>query len=246
MTCPRILILDSPIIPGSRIVPDRDKVHHLRDVLRVKVGHVVFVTDGEGRRWISHVVDDDGAFGLLVEGPALGLSASRARIGLALASLKSGRTELAIEKATECGVAEIRIFIADRSVARMSHDTAKAGRFARVATEAARQCGRDDVPGVSVWESVDAAIASIEETARFLLDERPGAPALIDAIRAAGGSDAWLAIGPEGSFTDRERDLLASKGFLSAHLGPRVLRAETAAIAAVLLAQTAIGDMGGS
>jgi len=246
VTSRRILILDSPIIAGSCIVPDRDKIHHLRDVLRVKVGYVVFVTDGQGQRWISHVVDDNGAFGLLVEGLAPALPACSARIGLILASLKSGRTEWAIEKATECGVAEVRVFVADRSVAKPGQDTAKTGRFARIAIEAARQCGRDDVPGVSVWQNVNAAVTSIEGATRFILDERPGALPLTDVLCMTQETSAWLAIGPEGSFTDRERDVLALNGFIPANLGPRILRAETAAIAAVLLAQATIGDMGGA
>jgi len=247
VTGPRILILDSPIIPGSRIVPDRDRVHHLRDVLRVRLGHVVFVSDGEGRRWISHVVEEGGGFALLVEGLAPEAPISpRVKVGLLIAALKSGRTEWAIEKAVECGVREVRVFVADRSVARTGEDSAKADRFGRVAAEAARQCGRDDVPGVSVWQSLDRALAGIEGDGRFVLDERPGAAPLSAALGAYEAVDAvWLAIGPEGSFTDRERATLQAAGFAAANLGPRVLRAETAAIAAVIIAQSLIGDMGG-
>ena len=114
-------------------------------------------------------------------------------------------------------------------------------RLRRVASEAARQCGRPDVPGVRVHPDLATAVAACPDLPRFLLDVRPGARSL--AALSADAHGAVLAVGPEGSFTDDEVASLEAAGFAPAALGPRVLRAETAAIAAVIVVQAVAGDM---
>jgi RsmE family RNA methyltransferase len=173
-----------------------------------------------------------------------------------------------LHQVCEAGVADVVIVVCDRSVPRPAGQDSgrRTERLRKVAIEATRQTGRASPPKVDLVFSVDEAMQVLAADdmlvgdspemsvplpeslglvrPRYVLDETPGTLSLAKLLAAgqsAGG--AVLAVGPEGSFSDREHALLSSVGFVRAGLGPRVLRAETAAITAVIVAQTVVGDM---
>lgn len=242
---------DRDLAPGRRLVPPESTLWYLRHVLRLGTGASVLVIDGAGRAWVAELAA--GAAGPELAIRSLDrdarLVAATARIELVMALLKGDRTELAVQKATELGVGAIRVAVCDRSVPRPGADerTRKVERLVRVAADASRQCGRADVPVISLDGSLDEALSRVDPALpRLVLDERSGVrpmgTVLAQVAGTAGG--AVLAIGPEGAHSDRERVLLEAAGFIRAGLGSRVLKAETAAIAAVVLCQAAVGDMG--
>jgi 16S rRNA (uracil1498-N3)-methyltransferase len=247
VTPARLLLEGRVARPGAPFVPGDDEVHRLRDVLRLKAGDVVLLVEPSGAAWRA-VVAGGRTFSLDVEGPA---GAARdtgegLRVVLIVALLKSDRTELAVQKAVEAGVSEVRVAVCRRSVPRPGPAEAarRVQRLRRVAAEAARQCGRPVAPEVSIHPTLADAIAGIGGN-RFRMDETPGTPSLAERLAtdldpAAG---VTVAVGPEGSFADDEAAAMTAAGFAPAGLGPRVLRAETAAIAAVVVAQAVAGDM---
>ena len=257
MTPPRVLVPDRALRPGGVVVPPPDVLHHLRYVLRLKAGAEVTLVDGDGAAWQALLAGGEDGMALRVLARSLQDRAVResCRWVLVLALLKGDHTEWAVQKATEAGVSGVALAVCDRSVARpAAGDLARREeRFRKVAAEAARQAGRAAAPRVDLFASLDEAVQALEETgdepggsplSRFLLDEAPGTPSLVQCLAARSGEGgAVLAVGPEGSFTDRERARMAAAGFLPAGLGPRVLRAETAAVAAVIVAQAVAGDM---
>jgi 16S rRNA (uracil1498-N3)-methyltransferase len=223
-------------------------IHHLLRVLRLSAGDSVHLVDEEGRPFEGVLSVRDGEMGIDVGDEAIGARAagSRARIILVQGLLKADRTELAVQKATECGVEEVRVAVLDRSVPRpgVPERKRRQERLTRVAMEAARQCSRASVPSVSLYPCLDEALAGLDEgLPRFVLAEEPGVPGLASLV-PADAPGAILAVGVEGSFSPGERQRLEGVGFVPVSLGPRILKAETAAMVAVVIVQVAVGDMG--
>jgi 16S rRNA (uracil1498-N3)-methyltransferase len=240
----RLILPRTALSPGISVSLDPGDLHHLKDVLRLAPGDRVVVSDASGERFEAYLCPDGRLEvwdRVVLKRQADPVVSIRVIAGLA----KSDRTEWAVEKATEAGVSEIRVAVCDRSVAkpREAEASRRQQRLVRVAREAAVQCGRSAVPAVSLHESLDAACADLPEGPSFLLDEAPGVPSLAAILAATRPGAVTLAAGPEGSFSDRERDLLRRSGFEPAGLGPRVFRAETAVVAAVIVAQSVIGDL---
>lgn len=210
------------------------ELHHLRDVLRLRAGDRIVVSDGAGGQFsaVLETVGADSAVARVLER----LAAPRtSRITLLQAVLKSSKMNLVVAKATELGVAEVVPMIAKRSVARVEPEAVagKRARWQRVADEASKQCGRP-VPPV-VKEPVDVAraaemLAGFDAAVLFweAEGEAPVAAALADA-----DPDGRIAvvIGPEGGFESVEARTLEAAGAVAAGLGPLTLRSETAAIA---------------
>jgi len=215
--------------------------HYLRDVLRLAPGDPVELFDGRGTAWSARI------------GPgfeALELSARRAAppggpaLHLLFALAKGEKTDLVVQKATELGVARLAPWAAERSVVRL--DEAKGlertERWRRIAGEAARQCGRADVPEVAPPAPLAAALAAVPEGFRLVvLHGEGGVP--LGALDLTGAPGVAAVVGPEGGLTAAERSACGAAGALHATLGPRTLRAETAAIAVVVLLQGLVGDL---
>ena len=156
-------------------------------------------------------------------------------ITLLLAVFKFDRMEWAIEKATELGVQQICPVIARRTEKHLAQAAvARVERWRRIAQEAAKQSRRADVPRIDTPQSVQEAIAAgTGVVSRILLSESERAVLLSDALHGAEANTAIsVAVGPEGGWTPEEFLLFSQSGWQAASLGPRILRAETAAIAA--------------
>ena len=233
-------------LPPERIGADRAELtpearHYLRDVLRLAPGDEVELFDGRGAAWSARV-------GPGFEGLALSGRRETAGGGLAIhllfALAKGEKVDLVVQKATELGVARLVPFAAERSVVRLEPEKGaeRAERWRRIAEEAARQCGRSDVPEVVPPTSLVAALDAVPPGfRRLVLHGEGGAPLASLALPGAPGVAA--VVGPEGGLTTAELLACQDAGAARASLGPRTLRAETAAIAVVALLQAVVGDL---
>ncbi len=216
-----------------------DDGHHLARVLRLRVGETVTVADGSGR-WRPYRVAGIGTVGATGGGGGVGSAAVDLdatgpparepelwpRLAVAFALTKGDKPELVVQKLTELGVDRILPVLAERSVVRPDPSRAKAAleRWQRVAREAARQCRRARLPLVEELRP----LSELAGHPALVVAERGGAGA--DALGSPPGGEFLVVVGPEGGFRAEEVDRLAPWGRLG--LGPHVLRAETAALAA--------------
>jgi 16S rRNA (uracil1498-N3)-methyltransferase len=219
-----------------------DRAHHLGVVLRAQAGQLYELSDGArvylGR--IEKVSRDAVEFALLEELPA---EESRLKVVLLLSVVKFDAFEWAIEKATELGVTEIVPVAAARSEKALVVAAEKRSeRWRKIALEAAQQSRRVRLPVLEPVARSEAAFAARGDRLGIFLSERAEAAPLRIALRDQVASEAVLAIGPEGGWTDEERELAVKAGFYEASLGRLILRTETAVIAALASLSFALGD----
>ncbi len=215
--------------------------HYLRDVLRLAPGDDVELFDGRGRAWAARVGPGHEALELGAErsaapdGPAL---------HLLFALAKGEKNDLVVQKATELGAARLAPWSAERSVVRLDAEKGeeRAARWRRIAEEAARQCGRSDVPEVAPPATLAGALAAVPAGFRVVVLHGEGGRSLT-TLGLEGAPGVAAVVGPEGGLTPDELAVCRAAGALQTTLGPRTLRAETAAIAVVALLQAAIGDL---
>jgi 16S rRNA (uracil1498-N3)-methyltransferase len=229
------------LVPGGLLVAGADH-HYLAHVLRVRPGDEVVVFDGRGgsaRARVDAVTAD--AVSLAV-GDIERTPAPRVDLALLVALLKGEKMDLVVQKATELGAARIVPLRAERSVVKLepSRAGARIARWQKIANEAARQCGRADAPAIAAPAAPAEAFAAASGF-RVAFHERAVTP-LRRVLPEAPPERVAIAIGPEGGFTDAEIDSAAAAGFAVCGLGPRVLRAETAAIAALAAVAFSVGD----
>jgi 16S rRNA (uracil1498-N3)-methyltransferase len=229
-------------IAGGRARLEPAEWHYLRGVLRLAPGAPLEVFDGEGGVHEAEVPREGEP---LLLGPGRRADPPRATIWLAFAPPRGDRADWVVQKATELGAVRLVPFEAERSVVRLAgaRAEARARRWRRIAAEAARQCGRADVPTVDAPTTFPGALALAPAAfRRLVLFEGGGEPFELGLDRSAPGH--LLAVGPEGGFAAGEVSAAAAAGGRVVSLGPRILRAETAALAAVALAQHLLGDLG--
>jgi 16S rRNA (uracil1498-N3)-methyltransferase len=231
-------------LPPERIEPGRARLtaearHHLAEVLRLGPGAPVEVFDGMGGRWAGRL---EHGLETIALGPREEVRAATPEIALLFALAKGEKMDLVVQKATELGAARVVPFAAERSVVRLpgAKGEERARRWRKIAAEAARQCGRADVPAVEAPLGLGAALATLPAgTVSFVF--APGGEPLPHVEPAARGLAA--VVGPEGGLTGEEVETCRLAGALPVSLGPRVLRAETAAIVAVAVLQARFGDL---
>jgi 16S rRNA (uracil1498-N3)-methyltransferase len=230
-------------IDGSIALLSPDQSHHLRNVLRLKAGDAVEVFDGEGSAYAG-VVDGFGDQARIASLKRLESSTDSGRtMILVQALLKSDKFDWVLQKATELGVRQImpvetrfcNVTLKENKV------RSRLERWNRITLEASKQCGRATVPQVHdplpFTELVQHFVTC--SSAKFLFCEKASLP--WDATIQV-QDDAVLCIGPEGGWDPSEVRDAARAGFRAFNLGPRILRAETAAIAALVLVQFQTGN----
>jgi 16S rRNA (uracil1498-N3)-methyltransferase len=231
--------------PGARMQLPEHVAHHARDVLRLRAGSKVHVFDGEGTEYeaVLESVDRRGSVAHL-KGTVPALPEPALALTLALSPLKGDLMELVIQKATELGVAELRPLVCARTdaVARPALRGTRQQRWEKVASGAAEQCGRARVPRIAPTGSLGELLSEAFEGPRLLLQE-PGAQRPALSALPHPGARLLLLVGPAGGFEPAEVARAAAAGFQPVGLGPRVLRAETAAVAAIAAAQALWGDL---
>ncbi|MBS0468732.1 MAG: 16S rRNA (uracil(1498)-N(3))-methyltransferase [Proteobacteria bacterium] len=224
-----------PLSPGAQVALPATAARHVQ-VLRLQPGSAITLFNGEGGEWTATVtrmgrsdVDVEVATHQGVE-----REAARA-VHLAVGMPANERMDWLVEKATELGAASIQPIAAARSVLKLAGERAakRQQHWQAIAISACEQCGRNRVPLVAAPLALaDWLKAGRADGQRLLLSLRDGSRPLRDA---AGQGPVWVLHGPEGGLTTQEEDAALAAGFAPASLGTRVLRAETASVAALAL-----------
>lgn len=234
---------EGALAPGSRIELPENIARHLR-VLRLRPGAAFVLFDGRGGEYPARLVGEARRSLVAELGAHEAVEReSRLRVTLAQGISSGERMDLTIQKAVELGVAAIQPLLAGKSVVRLDagRAAAKVAHWRRVAIAACEQCGRNRVPEVAAPVAVAAYCAALAgDDARILLSPA-GGTALKDALAPATEA-VMLAAGPEGGFDAVEEKLFAKAGFAPVRLGPRVLRTETAAPAALAALAALTGE----
>ena len=245
---------------GVAVAPAPDQARYLISVMRQAVGDAILLFNGRDGEWRA-VVEAVSKRGCILrtetQTQTQGLPPD---LDLIVALVKRGRLETIVEKATELGARRIRLLITRRTNA----DHTNLARLEAIATEAAEQTGRLDVPQIVAPQKLDAMLDQWPPDRPLMFCDESGddpdavwggslgkaAPALVNlgkgVLQRAENHTPWaILIGPEGGFAPEERARLRSLPFVvPVSLGPRILRADTAAIAALTLWQAALGDWG--
>jgi 16S rRNA (uracil1498-N3)-methyltransferase len=237
MSTPR-LFLDAPLAEGAELPGTPAQAHHLGTVLRRAPGDALAVfnaRDGEFAATIAQLKRDRCVLAL---GPRRRGPAPEPDLRLVVAALKRDAMDWVVEKATELGVASIQPVLTRRSVA----DRVNLERLSAIARGAAEQCERLSVPALHPARPLHAVLDAWDGAPLLVGAERRGARPIAQAASGAHLPCGWL-VGPEGGFEDAELDDATRRAFVTpVALGPRILRAETAAVAGLAVLQALAGD----
>ena len=238
-SAPRLFV-PGPLTEGAAVSIEGAQAHYLTKVMRVGEGDAVVLCDDLTGEWVARVSGLARRDLLLTSETHLRPREAVPDFTLCTALLKKPHFDMVLEKATELGVARIQPLVTRRCVA----DKLNGARARAIVTEAAEQCARTALPKLDEPVKLDALLRDWpQDRTLFFADETGGAPAA--ATFAANPGPAALLIGPEGGFDDGERAAIRALPQARAiMLGPRILRGETAAIAATALWMAAAGDWG--
>ena len=233
------LFVDHPLGEGQTVPLSRDQANYLFAVMRLPVGTVLSLINGKDGEWDAEVVKANKRAGVLKCLTQTAKLHPPPDVWLLFAPIKKDRTAFIVEKATELGAAKIIPIQTDRS---QSTNRIKQDKLQAHAVEATEQCGGTVVPEVQGLQSLSTLLNAWPKDRHILFCDEAK---LDDAHSLASLPDgAWaIIIGPEGGFSDVERERLTAHD--QSHpisLGPRILRADTAAVAALTLWQSAKGD----
>ncbi len=248
------LYIDAGLEPGAAAPLSDAQAHYLKNVLRRAPGDALHLFNGRDGEFAAEIAELKKRGGVAAIGEKTRAQPPEPDLVLYFAPVKRGPLETIIQKATELGVAALRPVITERVVApKLNLD-----RLRAIAVEAAEQSGRLSVPSVDEpiklarllegWPAGRRLLfcdeAGDDETLEWGGEEGRAAP-LLDGLKSEDSSahDWAVLTGPEGGFTPAERRLIRAQNFgMAASLGPRILRADTAVIAALALWQAALGD----
>ncbi len=235
--------IESDLAPGTEIWLDKARGHYLKNVLRLKPGAAFFLFNGRAA--------EEFEAELLVDGKRIGARLGPARIRATESPLdceilqglaRADHVDWTIQKTTELGVARIHLFNAERTQSRLkpAQLERKLAHWRGITISACEQCGRVRLPRIDFHQTLEDALATSSNPG-FVLDfDGPPLAKAVDGLSAQVG----LLLGPEGGLTTGEIDIAVARGFTRASLGPRVLRTETAAAAALAIVQASVGDLG--
>jgi 16S rRNA (uracil1498-N3)-methyltransferase len=238
--------VDATLEPGARVALEGSTAGHITRVLRLRPGDALTLFNGRGGEYAGRIEKSHGGGVIVAVGSRDAVEReSPLTLTLAQGVSRGERMDLVVQKATELGVSGLVPVFTERSVVRL--DARQAGRkvahWRAIAVAACEQSGRNRLPEVatplSLREFTGAARNALGG-ARLLLS--PGAALRLDDIPSP-VTDVTVLIGPEGGLTESEEDLARTAGFAPVRLGPRVLRTETAALAALTLLQRRFGDL---
>ena len=246
------LFVPAPLSSAAAVEPSPDQARYLMAVMRLAVGDDLLLFNGRDGEWRAQVAEVSKRGCRLVVQAQARPQASGPDLDLMVALVKRARLETIVEKATELGARRVRLVVTRRTQAGHTN----VARLQAIATEAAEQTGRLDVPEVLEPVKLDRLLDGWEPGRRLMFcDEAGDDPAQAwggaagrarPAPRALAGEEAgpWaVLIGPEGGFAPEERQRLRESAHVTpVTLGPRILRADTAAIAALTLWQATLGD----
>jgi len=238
--------VDEALAQGARVAIQGAAAAHVRRVLRLEAGDALTLFNGDGTDYPSRI---DALGRDAVEVEVLGTTPARTESPLALTLVqgiaRAERMDLVVQKATELGVAAMQPVATARSVVKLDAESRerKSAHWRGIAIAACEQCGRAKLPRLAEPVTLPAWLAEppAAGTRRVLL-AAGSEPSLVDAARGARAIE--LLVGPEGGLEDAERAAAERAGYRACRLGPRILRSETAAIAALSVLQSVAGDLG--
>lgn len=241
---PRLHVEDK-LAPGAALTLAAPKTHYLKDVLRLRHGDAVLVFNGADGEWRGTLAEGPKRAAVLVVEQQTRAQTEPGDLHYLFAPLKRGRIDYLVQKAVEMGASRLRPVHTRHSQA----ERVNTGRMRANVIEAAEQCGILSLPTVDEPVALETALAEMA-AGRLLVFCDEQAPladplaALAVGAPASGETPALaLLVGPEGGFHPDERALVLRRpGVVRLALGPRILRADTAAVAALALAQAVLGD----
>ena len=234
------LFVKPPLSTDADIVLNRDQAHYLANVLRLKAGAQVLVFNGVDGEWCARVTAiGKRDMSLLVEHQTR-LQETGPDLHYLFAPIKRARVDYMAQKATEMGASVLRPVVTRRTIA----ERVKVERLEANAIEAAEQCGILRVPEVRAPQNLEDVLASWDEERLLIFaDESAAVSSPLEALAPHASRPHAVLIGPEGGFDPEEREMLLRRDFvLPVSLGPRVMRADTAAVACLALVNAVCGD----
>jgi 16S rRNA (uracil1498-N3)-methyltransferase len=230
------LFVRSKLGEDARVELDGGQANYLGNVMRLSEGAELLVFDGDTGEWLARIADAGKK--------RMSLSVERKTrepetipdVWLAFAPVKRSQTDWLVEKATELGAARLQPVITQRTIA----ERVKLERLNAIAIEAAEQCGRTRLPEIAAPLPLKQLLSQRDPERRLYFADEAGGEAAVQAFEPG---PALILTGPEGGFTDDERVLIrAAANAVPVSLGPRILRAETAALAALAAYMAVAGD----
>jgi 16S rRNA (uracil1498-N3)-methyltransferase len=239
---PRVFI-PAQLLDRERVTLDRATSKHLVKVLRLQAGAEVRVFDGCGTEIEGRVLRATSTGVELALGQRHRVALPPVTITLLQSVPRGDRMDIIVQKTTELGVTRIVPVLSARGM--VKPPPGKARRWRTIAQEAARQSGRADVPEVGDAVALDVGLAGAAAAGgtRLALWEEERALPLRQILAHMPPGPVTLLVGPEGGFSEAEVESARGQGFRAVGLGPRILRAETAALVAVALTQAALGGL---
>ena len=244
MASPRIYC-DVRLGPGAQFSLPDDAANHVGRALRLRAGDSLVVFDGRGGEYDAVILRiDRGRVDVKTGAFRDADREATVEVGLVQGLPEADKMDWILQKSVELGVARIQPIVCERSVVRLSGDRAarREAHWQRVVVAACEQCGRNRVPELRPTLAFRDWAAQPSQAERWLLAPGAGEPL---AARARPAGPVELLVGPEGGLSERELDIAATVGFAALSLGPRVLRAETAPLAALAAMQALWGDFRG-
>jgi 16S rRNA (uracil1498-N3)-methyltransferase len=234
------LFVEAPLGEGKALAPGESQTHYLLHVMRAKPGDRVSLFNGTDGEWLARIAGVSKHSCTLECERQIAPQSASPDIWLCFAPIKKTPADYVVQKATELGVAVLQPVYTRRTiVSRVNLERMRAN-----AIEAAEQSGRLDIPDCREPQTFDKLLAAWPKDRRLIFCDEGGAPPLAQALRDVPAGPAAIFTGPEGGFDAHERDALRALPFVTpVSLGPRILRADTAALAAIALWQ---GLAGGS
>lgn len=221
---------------GATVDLDSAQANYLGNVMRQGVGSQVLLFDGRHGEWVARIADvSKKQMTLVAEHPGRPQEAVPDLV-LAFAPVKRSQIDWLVEKATELGIAALQPVVTQRTIV----ERVKLERLESIAIEAAEQCNRTSIPAILEPISLAAFLTMREPSRPLYFADENGGTAAAEAFTAG---PATILTGPEGGFTDEERQAIrAAPNTVPISLGPRILRAETAALAAIAAWMSRVGD----
>lgn len=234
------LYVESALEAGLMLAATAEQANYLLNVLRLKPGAGLLVFNGRDGEWLATITEAKKRSCLLMIETARRPQSGGPDLHYLFAPLKRSRLDYMVQKATELGVARLQPVLTRRTEAqRVNLERMRAN-----AIEAAEQCGVLAIPEIGEPARLEMAIASLDAGRQLVFcDEAAPVASPLDVLAAIAPGPVAVLIGPEGGFAPEERAmLLARPGVAALSLGPRIMRADTAAVAALALVNAVLGD----
>ena len=236
--------LDQRLAAQTQLTLDDRVARHVAKALRMKAGDTLYLFDGRGTEACATIAAvERNRVEVMIDSSESVSRESGLTITLLISMSRGDRMDTIVQKATELGVTRILPVSSERTELRLKGERAekKLTHWRNVAISACEQCGRNTLPELELPQDLDSALGEAsrwESALKLILHPAQTNPPVPDSC-----AELVLLVGPEGGFSDAEVDRAAASGFQPFSLGPRVLRTETAPLAAIALAQARWGDL---